>query len=118
MSVISFVKRKFKNRFNLKEKNKFNRPRLCVFKSGRHIYASIIDDLQMKTLCSSSSLNKDIGAAVKTWSIDCAKLVGKSIGSLAIKSGIKDVVFDRGGYPYHGKIKALADAAREAGLNF
>ena len=117
MSIVSFVKRKFKNRFNLKERNKFDRPRLCVFKSGRHIYASVIDDLQMKTLCSFSSLNKEI-KGVKTWSVDCAMLVGKNIASLAIKSGIKDVVFDRGGYPYHGKIKALADAARKEGLNF
>lgn len=117
MVVVSFLRRKLKNRFNLKERNKFDRPRLCVFKSGRHIYASIIDDKQSRVLFSVSSLSNDI-AAKKTWSIECAKEVGKRIALRAMESSIKDVVFDRGAYPYHGRIKALADAAREEGLNF
>jgi len=117
MTVVSFLRRKLKNRFNLKEKNKFNRPRLCVFKSGRHIYASIVDDKNAKTLFSVSSLSKDVKIA-KTWSVDCAREIGKMVAMHAIKENIKDVVFDRGAYPYHGKVKALADAARAAGLNF
>ncbi len=117
MSVSTFLKRKFKNRFNLKERNKFHRPRLCVCKTGRHIYAQIIDDVQTKTLCAFSSLSEGMKSK-KTWGVEGATEVGTEIAKLAVKAGVKDVVFDRGGYPYHGKIKALADAARKGGLNF
>ncbi len=90
------------------------RPRLNVFKSNTGIYAQIIDDLNGKTLVSSSTQTLKL----KSNNIENSIKVGKKIGELAIKAGIKTVVFDRGGYIYHGKIKALADAAREAGLKF
>ncbi len=92
-------------------------PRLSVYKSNSHIYAQIIDDETGKTLATSSSLDKDFNLS-NTKNIEAAKAVGESIAKKAIDAGIKDVVFDRGGYIYHGKVKELADAAREAGLNF
>lgn len=116
-SVILYIKRTLKNRFNLKSKNVSKRPRLSVFKSGRHIYAQVIDDVAGKTIASFSTLNKSLKTK-KTWGMEGAVEVGTEIAKLAIKAGVKDVVLDRGGYPYHGKIKAFADAAREAGLNF
>ena len=84
-------------------------PRLAVFRSNKHIYAQIIDDSVGKTLVSASTLQKDVKAAA---------YLGTVIGKKAVEAGIESVVFDRGGYIYHGKIKALADAAREAGLKF
>ena len=94
-------------------------PRLAVFRSNNHMYAQIIDDTVGNTLVSASTLQKDVKANLeKTNNVDAAAYLGKVIAEKALEKGIKDVVFDRGGFIYHGKIKALADAAREAGLNF
>jgi large subunit ribosomal protein L18 len=95
------------------------RARLSVFRSSKHIYAQLIDDAKGETLVAASSLEKTARADAKTGAnIDAAKVVGKLVAERAKEKGIKDVVFDRGGYLYHGRIKALADAAREGGLNF
>jgi large subunit ribosomal protein L18 len=97
------------------------RPRLVVFKSSKHMYAQIIDDLKAHTLLSASSLTpkvKEMLGQEKTNKTDSAKIIGKYIGELSVSMGIKEVCFDRGGYPYHGRIKAFADGAREAGLVF
>ena len=94
-------------------------PRLAVFRSNNHMYAQIIDDTVGNTLVSASTLQKDVKAKLeKTNNVDAAAYLGKVIAEKAVEKGIKDVVFDRGGFIYHGKIQALADAAREAGLNF
>ena len=96
-----------------------NRARLSVFRSSKHIYAQVIDDARGETLASASSLEKDMRATLKTGAdTAAAKAVGKLVAERAAAKGIKDVVFDRGGYLYHGRVKALADAAREGGLNF
>lgn len=92
-------------------------PRLCVFKSNAHIYAQIIDDVKGTTVVSASSLDKDLGLE-HTSNKEAAKAVGESVAKKALDAGIEEVVFDRGGYIYHGKVKELADAAREAGLKF
>jgi large subunit ribosomal protein L18 len=92
------------------------RPRLSVFRSSKNIYAQIIDDERGVTLASASSLEGE--KTTKGADKDAAALVGKLVAERAIEKGVKDVVFDRGGYIYHGRVKALADAAREAGLNF
>ncbi len=95
------------------------RPRLSVFRSSKHIYAQIIDDTAGRTLAAASSIEKDLRGSLKTGADKSAAAeVGKLIAERASKNGIKDVVFDRGGYLYHGRVKALADAAREGGLNF
>ena len=95
------------------------RPRLCVYRSTNHIYAQVIDDVKGNTLCAASTVEKDIASKVAELSkSDAAKVVGAAIAEKAQALGIKEVVFDRGGYVYKGKIKALADAAREAGLEF
>ena len=95
------------------------RMRLSVFRSSAHIYAQVIDDAKGETVVAASSLEKDMRSGLKTGAnIDAAKAVGKTLADRALKKGIKDVVFDRGGYLYHGRVKALADAAREGGLNF
>jgi len=95
------------------------RARLSVFRSSKHIYVQLIDDAKGETLATASSLEKTLRESAKTGAnIDAAKAVGKLIAERAKEKGIKDVVFDRGGYLYHGRIKALADAAREGGLNF
>ncbi len=95
------------------------RPRLAVFRSNNHMYAQIIDDTAGNTLVSASTLDKDIkGAVEKTNNVDAAAQVGTVIAKKALEKGITTVVFDRGGYIYHGKVQALADAAREAGLTF
>ena len=90
------------------------RPRLSVFRSGKNIYAQVIDDTQGVTVAAASSLEGKAKGSDK----DAAARIGKLVAERAIEKGVKDVVFDRGGYIYHGRIKALADAAREAGLNF
>ena len=93
------------------------RPRLSVFRSSRHIYAQVIDDLKGVTLASASSLEKTMRESSKTGAnIDAAKAVGKLLAERAVKNGVTEVVFDRGGYRYHGRIKALADGARAGGL--
>ena len=95
------------------------RPRLSVFRSSENIYAQIIDDTAGRTLAAASSLEKDLRGALKTGANkDAAKAVGKLVAERAMKAGVKEVVFDRGAYIYHGRIKALADAAREGGLSF
>jgi large subunit ribosomal protein L18 len=95
------------------------RPRLSVFRSSKHIYAQVIDDLKGETLASASSLEKTMRDGGKTGAdIDAAKAVGKLLAERAVKNGVTEVVFDRGGYLYHGRVKALADAARESGLSF
>ncbi|MGL4736384.1 MAG: 50S ribosomal protein L18 [Cellulosilyticaceae bacterium] len=104
-------------------RNKFNgtaeRPRLAVFRSEQHIYAQIIDDVKGVTLAAASTVEKDIKAQVKAGSnVEAAKAVGDAIAKKALAKGIDKVVFDRGGFLYHGRIAALADAAREAGLQF
>ncbi|MFQ5442091.1 MAG: 50S ribosomal protein L18 [Thermodesulfobacteriota bacterium] len=110
-------KRKVRIRKTLKGTSE--RPRLNVFRSGRHIYAQIIDDSDSKTLLCASTLTGDLSAKTsKMNKTDAAKKVGELIGKLAKEKGISKVVFDRGGYLYHGRVKALADGAREAGLDF
>jgi large subunit ribosomal protein L18 len=97
------------------------RPRLSVFKSSKHIYAQIIDDSAMNTLVSASSLTPKVIEGLKKdnkGKTDTANAVGKYLGELALAKGIKEVSFDRGGYPFHGRVKSLADGAREAGLKF
>jgi len=95
------------------------RPRLCVFRSNKHIYAQIIDDTIGHTLVAASTLDPELrGKLQKTWNVEAAREVGRLIGKRALEKGIKKVVFDRGGYKYHGRVKALAEGAREAGLEF
>jgi large subunit ribosomal protein L18 len=96
------------------------RPRLSVFRSSRHIYAQIIDDLAGRTLAAASSLDKELreGGLKSGSDSDAAVAVGKLIATRAVAAGVKAVVFDRGGYMFHGRVKALADAAREGGLDF
>lgn len=107
--------RKLRNRFS----GTTQRPRLAVFRSNNHMYAQIIDDTVGNTLVSASTLQKDVKADVeKTNNVDAAAYLGTIIAKKAIDKGIKEVVFDRGGFIYQGKVKALADAAREAGLEF
>ena len=93
------------------------RARLSVHRSSKHIYAQVIDDLKGATVAAASSLEKDMRAKTGA-NIDAAKAVGKLVAQRAVEKGVKEVVFDRGGYRYHGRIKALADAAREGGLKF
>jgi large subunit ribosomal protein L18 len=96
-----------------------DRARLSVFRSSKHIYAQVIDDADGRTVVSASSLEKDMRGGLKTGAnIEAAKAVGKRLAERAAEKGIKQVVFDRGGYLYHGRVKALADAAREGGLDF
>ena len=95
------------------------RPRLAVFRSNNHMYAQVIDDTVGNTLVSASTLQKDVKAQLEnTDDVAAAAYLGTVIGKKAVEAGIEEVVFDRGGYIYHGKVKALADAAREAGLKF
>jgi large subunit ribosomal protein L18 len=95
------------------------RARLSVFRSSKHIYAQVIDDAAGRTLAAASSIEKDLREKLKTGADTAAAAeVGKLLAERAAKAGVKDVVFDRGGYLYHGRVKALADGAREGGLNF
>jgi large subunit ribosomal protein L18 len=96
------------------------RPRLSVFRSNNHIYAQVIDDNAQKTICSASTVDKELREKSEKLPSDCnsSSIVGKLLAKRAIKKGIKQVIFDRGGNLYHGRVKALADAAREAGLEF
>jgi large subunit ribosomal protein L18 len=93
------------------------RARLHVHRSGKHIYAQVIDDVKGATVASASSLEKDMRSKTGA-NVEAAKAVGKLVAQRAVEKGVKDVVFDRGGFRYHGRIKAVGDAAREAGLNF
>ncbi len=95
------------------------RPRLSVFRSSKHIYAQVIDDAAGATVASASSMEKELRGSLKTGAdIGAAKAVGKLVAERAAAKGVKEVVFDRGSYIYHGRVKALADAAREGGLSF
>ena len=111
----SHVRRAQRTRTRLKALSN-GRPRLSVFRSSKNIYAQVIDDANGVTLASASSLEGD--KAASGGDKNAAALVGKLVAERAIEKGVKDVVFDRGSYLYHGRVKALADAAREAGLNF
>ena len=120
MSNVSklFARRQQRVRTGLR-KNSGGRPRLSVFRSGLHIYVQIIDDAAGTTLVAASTIEKDVKGGLKTTAnIEAAKKVGKLIAERATAKGIKEVAFDRGGYKYHGRVKALADAAREGGLSF
>ena len=107
--------RRLRNRFS----GTAERPRLAVFRSNNHMYAQIIDDTVGKTLVSASTLDKDVKAECeKTNNVEAAAVVGKVVAKKALEKGITTVVYDRGGFIYEGKVKALAEAAREAGLEF
>ena len=107
--------RKLRNRFS----GTAERPRLAVFRSNNHMYAQIIDDTVGKTLVSASTLDKDVKAELeKTNNVEAATVVGTVVAKQALEKGITTVVYDRGGFVYEGKVKALAEAAREAGLEF
>ena len=113
------VRVKKHNRLRNRFSGTAERPRLAVFRSNNHMYAQIIDDTVGNTLVSASTLEKDVKAELeKTNNVDAAAYLGTVIAKRAIEKGIKTVVFDRGGFIYQGKIAALADAAREAGLEF
>jgi len=113
-----FDRRKARIRRVLK-KRAAGRPRLSVHRSSKHIYAQIIDDEGGRTIASASTLEKDLKGSLKTGADkEAAALVGKLVAERAVQAGVKAVIFDRGGYLFHGRVKALADAAREAGLDF
>ncbi len=111
-----FAKRRRRNRTALRARAGL-RPRLSVHRSGKHIYAQIIDDAAGKTLASASTLDKDVRGTSGA-NIDAATAVGKRVAEAAKHAGVTQVVFDRGGFLFHGRVKALAEAAREAGLEF
>ena len=110
-----FVKRHARVRAKLS--GTATRPRLNVFRSNQHIYAQVIDDLNSVTIASASTLDKDL-TLESTGNTEAAIKVGELVAKRAVEKGVNEVVFDRGGYLYHGRVKALADAAREAGLQF
>ncbi|WP_312445947.1 50S ribosomal protein L18 [Lacrimispora sp.] len=115
----SEVRVKKHNRIRNRFAGTAERPRLAVFRSNNHVYAQIIDDTVGKTLVTASTVEKEVKAELeKTNNVDAAAYVGTVVAKRALEKGIKGVVFDRGGFIYHGKIQALADAAREAGLEF
>ncbi|HEY5597998.1 MAG TPA: 50S ribosomal protein L18 [Kiloniellales bacterium] len=111
-------RRRRRTRINIRRTSK-GRPRLTVFRSGRHIYAQVIDDGRGVTLAAASSIDKTLkGSVAKGWDKAAAIAVGKLIAERAKAAGVAEVVFDRGAYIYHGRVKALAEAAREGGLTF
>ena len=110
------VRRAVHGRIRRKVKGSTERPRLAIYRSLNHIYAQVIDDERGQTLASASTTEKDLKGATGG-NLEAARRVGRAIAERAIGAGISSVVFDRGGYVYHGRIKALTDAAREAGLN-
>lgn len=118
--VKSINKKEVREKKHDRERNRFmgtsSRPRLTVFRSDKHIYAQIIDDEAHKTLCSANTVKQE--GLTHTNDVEAAKYVGKKIAEAAKGKGIENVVFDRSGYIYHGKVEALAEAAREAGLKF
>ncbi len=115
----SEVRVKKHNRLRNRFAGTAERPRLAVFRSNNHMYAQIIDDTVGKTLVAASTVEKEVKAELeKTDNVDAAAYVGTVVAKRAMEKGIKEVVFDRGGFIYHGKVQALADAAREAGLEF
>ena len=113
-----FERRRRRNRARLRRKS-VGRPRLSVFRSAQHIYVQVIDDNLGRTLAAASTMDKALSEKLKSGADkEAAAQVGRLIAERALKAGIKDVVFDRGGYMFHGRVKALADAAREGGLEF
>jgi len=112
-----FERRKRRVRYGVR-KAANGRPRLSVFRSNRYIYAQIVDDREGRTLVAASSLEKDLRARRSAGNCEAAQAVGARLAERAVAAGLNEVVFDRGGYRYHGRIKALADAAREGGLSF
>lgn len=113
------IRQRIRARIRKKMSGTPERPRLAVFRSQSHIYAQVIDDEAGRTLCAASSLDKDLRGQFKRGSnLASAKAVGALIASRAKEKGVAAVVFDRGGFQYHGRVKALADAARESGLRF
>lgn len=114
-----FERRKRRTRASIAKKSGGRTLRLSIFRSGKNIYAQVIDDVQGVTLAAASTLEKDLKGSLKTGAdIAAAAAVGKLIAERAKAAGITEVVFDRGGYIYHGRVKALAEAAREGGLSF
>ncbi len=111
-----FEKRRRRNRTSLRARAG-SRPRLSVHRSGKHIYAQVIDDAAGRTIAAASTVGKEAGVATGA-TVDAAKEVGKRVAEAAKAAGVTQVVFDRGGFLYHGRVKALADAARESGLEF
>ncbi len=111
-----FEKRRRRNRSALRARGS-GRPRLSVHRSGKHIYAQVIDDAAGKTIAAASTLEKDVRGTSGA-NVEAASSVGKRVAEAAKQAGVTQVVFDRGGFLYHGRVKALADAAREAGLEF
>ncbi len=115
---IGRLRRARRIRYKLREQRN-DRPRLSVFRSGKHIYAQVIDDRQGRTLAQASTLDKELAASLeKTSNKDAAAKVGELVARRALEQGLNEVVFDRGGYIYHGRVKALADGAGDAGLQF
>jgi large subunit ribosomal protein L18 len=113
------VRQRIRNRIRKKLSGSQERPRLAVFRSQTHIYAQVIDDGDGHTVCAASSLDKELRARFKRGAnVEAARAVGQLIADRAKAQGVEAVVFDRGGFQYHGRIKALADAARESGLKF
>jgi large subunit ribosomal protein L18 len=110
------IRRGVHSRIRKKVSGSAERPRLAVFRSVNHIYAQLIDDTSGKTLATASTTEKDLGGKTGG-NVEAAQRVGKAIAERAQKAGVSNVVFDRGGYVYHGRVKALLDATREAGLN-
>ncbi len=109
-------RRATKTRMRIREQGK---PRLSVFRSNSHIYAQVIDDRQGHTLAAASSLDKEVASEVERGgNVDAARKVGETVAARAKEAGVAEVAFDRGGYKFHGRVKALADGARENGLNF
>jgi large subunit ribosomal protein L18 len=110
-------RRKFRIRSKISGRSE--RPRLSVFRSGRHVYAQVVNDVDGKTLAAASTLSRDLkGTLTEDRKIDAAKKVGALIAKICLEKKIEKVVFDRNGYLYHGRVRALAEAAREAGLKF
>ena len=113
------ARKKRQRRVRKKVVGSVERPRLCVFRSSKHIYAQLVEDVTGKTLAAASTVAKGVDDSVKySGNVEAAKVVGKKIAEAALAKDIKHVIFDRNGFLYHGRVKALADAAREAGLTF
>ncbi len=113
-----YDRRKQKVRYKLRQSNN-GRPRLSVYRSGAHIYAQLIDDLKGCTLAAASTLEKETKSKLKnTSNVEAARFVGKLVAQRGVKAGVTEVIFDRAGYLYHGRVRALAEAARENGLSF
>jgi large subunit ribosomal protein L18 len=117
MQIVGRERRKL--RIRRKISGTAERPRLSVFRSAKHIYAQVVDDATGNTVAHASTLSRDVRAGIaEATKVDAAKSVGQAIAKLLLEKGIKDIVFDRNGYLYHGRVRALADAARAAGLKF